>query len=529
MATKPAKAAKLEKSTPTAANDSTLASDLTDRLSQELVIGFVGPVASGVTTAANHVKSVLESDFGYDVAPIFRVSDIIRTQASLVEKTLPQSSKTASYFTDMQNTGNALRKTFGGNYLVEKVIEKIKAYRKEKKGYSGDNEVPGRRAYIIDSIKNLDELKLLQRVYRETFCLIGVFAPDDLRDERLSDLGYEEAERKKVMDRDQGEIATFGQDTRKIFVKSDFFICNDQIEDELKHSIERFINIIFDTEIHTPTRAESAMYEADAGAASSACMSRQVGASIVSKDGELIAVGWNDVPKYQGGLYGEDDRKVFDDNSKSIIDNDKRCYNWKGGICHNETRKTALIEDIASAAVKAASLDATNIGDIQTAVAKTDVSSIIEYSRSIHAEMEAILSVAREGKHSLVGATLYTNTYPCHNCARHIVASGIKEVFYIEPYLKSLAMTLHSDVISELPTEQGKVIFRQFAGVAPKNYFRLFRPKGDRKKDGKLIRIPKKEALPIFRIPLDSKMSWEDKVVADVVSKETEVTEKKGE
>ena len=157
---------------------------------------------------------------------------------------------------------------------------------------------------------------------------------------------------------------------------------------------------------------------------------------------------------------------------------------------------------------------------LREAVRESDIRSLIEFSRSIHAEMEAILSVAREGKHSLVGATLYTNTYPCHNCARHIVASGIRTVVYIEPYLKSLAIELHSDVISELPDARNMVVFRQFHGVAPSNYLKLFRPKGARKAYGKLVRTAPESALPVFRVPLDAKREYEDKVIADVAAKE---------
>jgi deoxycytidylate deaminase len=38
--------------------------------------------------------------------------------------------------------------------------------------------------------------------------------------------------------------------------------------------------------------------------------------------------------------------------------------------------------------------------NVREALKGTDVDDLIEYSRSIHAEMDAILSVAREGKHS---------------------------------------------------------------------------------------------------------------------------------
>ena len=116
--------------------------------------------------------------------------------------------------------------------------------------------LPGRRAYIIDSIKNVEELALLRQIYRETLCLIGVFAPDAMRKNRLINDGAEENEVQPVLDRDHGEIATFGQMTRRIFVQSDFFICNDQKHDELERRLRRYLEIIFDTNIHTPTRHE---------------------------------------------------------------------------------------------------------------------------------------------------------------------------------------------------------------------------------------------------------------------------------
>src|SRR5690606_6216358 len=83
------------------------------------------------------------------------------------------------------------------------------------------------------------------------------------------------------------------------------------------------------------------------------------------------------------------------------------------------------------------------------------ISSLIEFSRSIHAEMDAILSASREGI-STVGCDLYVTTYPCHSCARHLVAAGIRRVYYVEPYIKSLALELHSDAItSALPKIEG--------------------------------------------------------------------------
>lgn len=501
-------------------NASGVAKTFEERLSKELVFALVGPLGSGVSTAANLLRERLTGPFKYECPQILKPSDVIREQVALLEKTAPELESSAAYVDKMQDLGNDLRKRFGNNYLVEKIIEKIQVFRKANGGYKGDVELPGRRAYIIDSIKNMDELRLLRSIYGETLCVIGVFAPDQIRNRRLENLGFPEVERKKVMNRDQGEVMTFGQDTRKVFVESDFFICNDRREADVQEAIDRYLDLVFDISVRTPTRREATMYEAEAASAKSACMSRQVGASIVSAKGELIAVGWNDVPKFGGGLYGEDDRRKFDEISNDFVDRDQRCHNWGGGICHNDQNKERIIGQVVEKISKLEGASAEKRKSIEEAVSSTDVRALIEFSRSIHAEMEAILSVAREGKHSLVGATLFTNTYPCHNCARHIVASGITEVVYIRPYKKSLALNLHYDAITEVPDEPGKVLFRQYDGVSPSVYLRMFRPDRERKDGGKLVKRDRNTAIPIFRVPLDAQRDYEDQVIADLVQKE---------
>ena len=59
--------------------------------------------------------------------------------------------------------------------------------------------------------------------------------------------------------------------------------------------------------------------------------------------------------------------------------------------------------------------------------------AIIEYFRSVHAEMAALVTASRLGT-TVKGATLYCTTFPCHECAKHIVAAGIERVVYVEPY-----------------------------------------------------------------------------------------------
>jgi deoxycytidylate deaminase len=195
------------------------------------------------------------------------------------------------------------------------------------------------------------------------------------------------------------------------------------------------------------------------------------------------------VPKFRGGLYSEDDQNVWEDDKRTIQDNDHRCFKWKTRICHNETRRTDIVTGIAKRILKSNLIkQGTKESDVLSLLAGTEVDDLTEFSRSIHAEMEAILAVAREGRHSLVGATMFTTTYPCHNCARHIVAAGIGSVVYIEPYRKSLAIALHNDAISENPDDRNRVLFRQYDGLAPHHYLTLFKPGSDRKLGGKFAR-----------------------------------------
>jgi tRNA(Arg) A34 adenosine deaminase TadA len=110
---------------------------------------------------------------------------------------------------------------------------------------------------------------------------------------------------------------------------------------------------------------------------------------------------------------------------------------------------------------------------------------VIEYGRMVHAEMNAITDAARRGV-GTKDATLYCTTFPCHICAKHIVASGVMRVVYLEPYPKSLAQELHADSISVDGSPRGKyqhfpvVAFEHFAGVTPRRY-REFFERGKRK------------------------------------------------
>lgn len=96
------------------------------------------------------------------------------------------------------------------------------------------------------------------------------------------------------------------------------------------------------------------------------------------------------------------------------------------------------------------------------------IMDITEYGRPVHAEMEAILSAGRVGA-SARGSTLYSTTFPCHNCAKHLIAAGVARVVYVEPYPKSRTVDLYGESVHLGPVAacDDRVAFEAFEGVGP--------------------------------------------------------------
>jgi len=147
--------------------------------------------------------------------------------------------------------------------------------------------------------------------------------------------------------------------------------------------------------------------------------------------------------------------------------------------------------------------------NIKLAIESSELKDITEYGRAVHAEMDALLTCARLGI-TVKGRSLFTTTFPCHNCTRHIIAAGLASVTYIEPYPKSRAAALHRDAICFSREEAAKttrIPFLPFVGIGPRRYLDLFSldlstgRKVDRKDEGGRAIFPKRAARPP-RVPM---------------------------
>lgn len=467
-----------------------------ERRTSELVVALVGPVGSGVSTTAIALAELLEGEFGYSVETV-KVSEIINEKVGLVGyQVVPIDDVERIH--KLQLAGSALRERFGEDVLANFCIERIHAGRDEE-----DAAKVRRHCTIIDSLKNPGEVDRLRTVYGDLFWLIGVFAPEEVRISRLKVATPNSAYIQLISDQDYDEGTEHGQSVKDTMSIADMFIRNDaQNTVQLHSAMETFLDRIFEVGVSTPNTDETAMFAAASVAMQSACLSRQVGAVIQNLDGELVGQGANDVPKFGGGLYSS--------NLAPALDH--RCYNWKNRICHNDAEKDAIFDQIAKFARETfKETSKAEVDEFLKKVRKSRVKGLIEFSRAVHAEMAAIVAAARDGLGQVRGATLFTTTFPCHNCARHIVAAGIRKVIYIEPYPKSLALNLHNDAISTNENDEGKkVVFLQYQGAAPRSFSRIFKPNPARKHEGSFVQRSRKTAMPFSAPPVDSLVAREE-------------------
>lgn len=511
--------------------------EATASLTPELVIALCGPIGSPLHATSDQVGNAL-NEFGY-VTEKIRLSNLIRLNASIVGVEIAGDNKCAE-IKSLIRAGDELRRLNGVDVLAKLAIAKIGADRRKRFGEFVDiadegsvlqpRRIGGHRiCHVIDSIKNTAELDLLRLIYGDALFAIGVFSPLNVRRRNLKGLGgLEDHEIEDLIDTDSGEEFAHGQSVRDTFPRCDFFVRIDapaveptepEAIGQLVAKLRRFFGLIFRTAVVTPTPDETAMYAAASAARNSACLSRQVGAAVTSAAGELLAVGWNDVPRSGGGLYGKPPIVARVGPSKLSLPEDDRCFAQAGRACHNDVEKRTIAAKVIDSLVDSGFIEHGRANEaVQVVISDTRVKDLIEFSRAVHAEMHAILGASRVAGDRVVAGRLFVTTYPCHSCARHIIAAGIDEVLYIEPYRKSLATRLHPDALSESVEDVGKVRILQFDGIAPRRFIDLFEA-GTRKDKGVLRLNGKLEAIPSTRVSLRAIPRLEEVVVAEVRSR----------
>ena len=459
---------------------------------QELFIAITGPLGTDLHGVAGLVEKSLRR-MSYESTHI-RLSKLLRnmsTGVTLAEKPFDD------YVRSHMDAGDKARaKMSRGDALAIASILSIRDERKKLNGGGEGAESKGvpHRSYILDSLKHPAEVQTLRKIYDQNFFLLAANSPRDARLKRVAGLIAEHRHHLHATEYQSiaGELVArdeldprneFGQNVQDAFPLGDFFLDASSSE-LLSQSIDRCIDLIFGHPFRTPTKDEYGMFHAQAAALRSAALARQVGAAITNDEGEVVSVGTNEVPKAGGGLYWESEHP------------DERDFKLKKDS--NRTIRRVILADALDRLKSEGwlNLDLTK-ADTDTLVEKAlseggvlKDSQLIDQvmsDRTVHAEMAAVTDSARRTI-STKGCTLYTTTFPCHNCTKNIVATGIKRVVYIEPYPKSLAAELHPDSVSlDGTSDKGQIKFEIFMGVSPRRYIDLFTMPQRRDQEGNPI------------------------------------------
>lgn len=424
----------------------------------ELVLGLIYTVGTQIDDLSSVLKDVLRQ-YHYTLEEISVSKDII----SQFESSESHFENEHDRITHYMNLGNKIRQETDDNSILMKGVAKELYLRR-----LDDTESPQPReriAYLIKSIKHPDEVSFLRQTYGDGFHLIGVTSQRERRLNYLKDIkGMTSEDANQLIERDSNEDFEQGQHTRDAFQHADYFVDITEDRDRTQNQIKRLIELLFGNPFITPTFDEYAMFMAYATSLRSADLSRQVGAAI-ARDNVILSMGTNDCPKFGGGLYWPFDEK-HDGKAKYVDSKDGRDY--MRGYDSNKTEQAKLITSI----LENLGMDSSD-KKLISKVKKAGISDLTEFGRVVHGEMDAILTCARN-QISCKDATMYVTTFPCHNCAKHIIASGIKRVIYIEPYPKSKAFEFHPAEITDDCRTSDKVVFEPFTGVGPQRYADLF-------------------------------------------------------
>lgn len=488
----------------------------------ELFIAVVAAIGTEVGMVCDELRIGL-AKYDYSVHPL-RLSNYLAEESGAADfRDKPYDEQVW----DAMSAGDRLRASWGrGDALALHAVGEIVAKRKRTSPpMRTQPELPEyleRYAFLIRSLKTPDELETLRSIYGPRLIVIAAYSPKDKRREHLArriaaSRGNDDPATwvhspDELMRRDEKEDRARGQAVSDTFHRADFFIRGwDQAV--ISEDVERTLEILFGSPFRTPTRAEHAQFIAAGAALRSAELSRQVGAALTTPSGSIVAVGTNEAPNFGGGSHWEEDgpgnrdfeirgidsnREQFDElTARLTAQVDARLATIVAAHDGGDTRIRRALE-AARAEIRA---------ELPSQLRNGGLKDLTEFGRAMHAEMAALLDAAGRGV-PVKGATLHTTTFPCHNCARHIIGAGITRVIFIEPYTKSRAEQLHADsaTITRSDDVSGKVVFEPFVGVAPRRYLEMFDAArrerlghvGRRNDDGRARTFVRVTATPVF-------------------------------
>lgn len=363
--------------------------------------------------------------------------------------------------------------------LINKMIKKLKA--------------EGTDFFVIDALRNVHEINFFKARY-SNFYLFAIQAEKEVRKMRVMDgFSFNEADYNEIVARETEKKGLHNQDINRCLSGGDIFITNNERGcDALKYNLLKYVSLIRKPGLFTPSKDERNMQIALTARYNSGCISRQVGACVVGKEGYVLGIGWNDVPEgsipclYRSAKTLLSDHKkapefsdyeispIFTEHvaSKIRLREEPFCFKDLENSRNAEEKFKAIEQDPKLSSLNC-ELDQERYDDLIKYLEQQFTKNFKNPTRerALHAEENAFLQSSKVGGGSLKGGTLYTTDSPCQLCAKKAMQLGIERIIYIDAYPDiSNAQTLCSG-----PTENRPIV-HAFEGVAESAFMKLFKP-----------------------------------------------------
>ena len=384
----------------------------------------------------------------------------------------------------LQELSNNIRNggcaTCGDSNGMVTVYNIVTVINKLIKGHKRENNIC---KVVIDSLRNPLEIMYLKERY-SAFYMMAVNRNEIDLDAKLygklnnKKLFKEIKEIDKIEYKGGSDTEFYKQNVSECIQKADIhisYLSENQAKDFNKGNITngnntspkfsvysqilKFVSLIEQPGIITPSPEERSMQIAYTAKYNSGCISRQVGAVITDENYSIKAVGWNNTPEGQtpcllrnaNDLIEGKDQTAFSDYEKTNKEFNQ-LFTKKYKKINNKNLKGRNVSFCFKC--------------IQNSI-KEGKNQV--HTRSLHAEESAFLQITKYGGQGIKGGKLFTTASPCELCSKKAYQLGISVIYYIDPY-PGIA-TDHILYSGNKPKE-----LRLFHGAIGSAYHKLYSP-----------------------------------------------------
>lgn len=233
----------------------------------------------------------------------------------------------------------------------------------------------------------------------------------------------------------------------------------------------KYYSLIMHPGLITPSAEERCMVVAYTAKFNSSCISRQVGAVITNQYHSIRTIGWNEVP-YGHMPCGLRDISRVNDKSESCnvceYSEFERGTGDFDAFYSGQGFNKRIEEDYAN-------INKGHLAGLpQPYCFKTLHNRYVGeknqvFTRSLHAEENAILQMAKYGGEPLMNGIIYVTASPCELCSKKLYQIGVRKIVYIDPY-PGIARQQIIKAGFKRPE------LKLFQGAYGTTYFKLYKP-----------------------------------------------------